>query len=87
MYELNGLLLSAFTFIAALLLVRWIYVWLLPQPMAGIPHNPVLSVWGDIPEITRETKSKTFGEYLADQVRKHGPIFQVSPNRPLRSSV
>lgn len=81
MYEASNLLLSALTFVLGLLLVRWAYTRLLPRPITGVPHNPVVSIWGDIPEITRVTKGKTFGEYVADEVRKHGPIFQVSSSR------
>ncbi|KAF8597487.1 cytochrome P450 [Ceratobasidium sp. AG-I] len=77
MYDPGTLLLSATASVLALLLVRWVYMRLMPRPIGGVPHNPVVSVWGDIPEITRETRGRTFGEYLADQVRKHGPIFQI----------
>ncbi|KAG8746639.1 hypothetical protein FRC10_004242 [Ceratobasidium sp. 414] len=50
--------------------VRLVYLWLLPKPLPNVPHNPITSIWGDIPDITHFTKDgKTFGEYLATVVR------------------
>ncbi|KAF8597491.1 cytochrome P450 [Ceratobasidium sp. AG-I] len=63
--------------IAAVPLFRLFYTSLLPKPIPGVPHNPITGIWGDIPQITRATKEKTFCEHLADEVNKHGPIFQV----------
>ncbi|QRW08559.1 cytochrome P450 family protein [Ceratobasidium sp. AG-Ba] len=61
------------------LLVRLVYARLLPKPIPNVPHNPITSVWGDIPDITQFTAGgkKTFGEYVADFVGKHGPISQI----------
>ncbi|KAF8598832.1 cytochrome P450 [Ceratobasidium sp. AG-I] len=58
-------------------LFRLFYTFLLPKPIPGVPHNPITSILGDVPLITRATKDKTFGEHLADEVNKHGPIFQM----------
>ncbi|KAF8597484.1 cytochrome P450 [Ceratobasidium sp. AG-I] len=63
--------------ITAVPLSRLIYTSLLPKPIPGIPHNPITSILGDVPQITRVTKEKTFGEHLADEINKHGRIFQM----------
>lgn len=63
--------------VAAVPLFQIFYTSLLPKPIPGVPHNPVTSIWGDIPQIIKVSKHKTFGEHLADEVEKHGPIFQV----------
>ena len=64
--------------ITAVPLLRLSYTSLLPKPIPGVPHNPITSIWGDAPQLAVATKDKTFSEYLADEVKKHGPIFQVS---------
>ncbi|KAG8723104.1 hypothetical protein FRC09_004703 [Ceratobasidium sp. 395] len=58
---------------------RLLYIWLLPKPLQDIPHNPITSIWGDIPDITHfmQGGKKTFGDYLATVVNKHGPISQI----------
>lgn len=62
-----------------LVLARLLYLWLLPKPLLGIPHNPVASIWGDIPAITEATKDgkKTFADYVRGIVNVHGPILQI----------
>ncbi|KAF8598830.1 cytochrome P450 [Ceratobasidium sp. AG-I] len=58
-------------------LLRLFYRSLLPKPIPGVPHDPVVSIRGDLPRIMMVTAEKTFGEYLADQITKLGPIFQI----------
>lgn len=71
------------------LLAHLVYLWLLPKPIPGIPHNPVASIWGDIPAITNATKDgkMTFAGYVAGVVEKHGPILQVSLHLENRSTL
>jgi hypothetical protein len=61
-------------------LARLAYLWLLPKPLPNVPHNPITNIWGDIPDITYYMKGgkRTFGDYVADVVKKHGPLSQVS---------
>lgn len=56
-----------------------IYRWLHPKPLEGFPHNPVTSILGDIPEITRILKNgnKTLYDYYEILVERHGPVTQV----------
>ena len=63
--------------VAILFLFGLFYKWLSPKPIPGVPHNPITSIWGDIPEITKLRKRMTFSEYLADQAYKHGSVYQV----------
>ncbi|KAG9101805.1 hypothetical protein FRC06_002590 [Ceratobasidium sp. 370] len=71
---------------ASLLLVvlaRLAYLWLLPKPIPHIPHNPITSIWGDVPDIMRFTEDgkRTFADYIAEFVDKHGPLCQVMVGR------
>lgn len=61
------------------LVVAPIYYWLLPKPLPGIPHNPIRSLLGDIPDITQTLKNneQSVKDYYIDHVKKHGPISQV----------
>ncbi|KAH7339906.1 cytochrome P450 [Rhizoctonia solani] len=61
------------------LAIRFAYSWLSPKPIAGIPHNPITSIWGDIPAITKATKDggRTFSDYIANVVAEHGTLLQV----------
>ncbi|KAG8681477.1 hypothetical protein FRC08_015623 [Ceratobasidium sp. 394] len=61
---------------AVLSLVYW---WLRPKPLSDIPHNPVNSILGDIPELKRfiEGGNKKPLDYFAHLAEKHGPITQV----------
>ena len=67
----------AMILIAAVPAFQLFYTFLLPKPIPGVPHNPVTSIWGDVPLITSARREKTFCEHLADEANKHGPIFQV----------
>lgn len=55
------------------------YYWFLPRPLPGIPHNPVTSLLGDIPDITQEalTNGQSSMEYFNKHAKKYGPISQV----------
>ncbi|KAG8687182.1 hypothetical protein FRC09_013650, partial [Ceratobasidium sp. 395] len=48
-------------------------------PLPGIPHNPVTTIWGDVPELARFIKGsgKIAADYFASMAVKHGPIFQI----------
>lgn len=81
MYGFNSVLGCAAALVVAVLFVRLAYMRLLPKPIPGVPHNPITGIWGDIPKITRVTKEKTFGDYIADEAREHGSLFQVSTSR------
>ncbi|KAG8697216.1 hypothetical protein FRC08_006668 [Ceratobasidium sp. 394] len=63
-------------------LARLAYFWLLPKPIPNIPHNPITSIWGDVPDIMRFTEGgKVFADYVAEFVDKHGPLCQVMVGR------
>jgi hypothetical protein len=66
------------------LLAYVVYLWLLPKPLPNIPHNPVTTIWADIPEIMRFTAEgkKTFEEYIEHIVNRHGSLSQVSNFKP-----
>lgn len=78
MHEFNSVTGCATALVVAILPIRLAYLWLLPKPIPGVPHNPITSILGDIPKITRVTEEKTFEEYIADEAREHGSLFQVS---------
>ncbi|KAG8746636.1 hypothetical protein FRC10_004239 [Ceratobasidium sp. 414] len=61
--------------LTALLLVYW---WLRPKPLRDIPHNPINSILGDIPELKRFMKEKNARppDYFAHLAERHGPITQ-----------
>ncbi|KDN35291.1 hypothetical protein RSAG8_11726, partial [Rhizoctonia solani AG-8 WAC10335] len=65
--------------IGIVLLVRLGYSCLWPKPIPTIPHNPITSIWGDIPAIAKADKEDkvSFVEFLGDMARIHGPISQV----------
>ncbi|KAF8597485.1 cytochrome P450 [Ceratobasidium sp. AG-I] len=67
--------------ITAVPLLRLFYTSLLPNPISGVPHNPITSIWGDVPQIKKARKEKSFSEHLADEISKHGPIFQILVGR------
>jgi hypothetical protein len=75
-YSINAAVLAVLFTVMA----RLTYMWLLPKPIPGIPHNPVASIWGDISTITQATKNgrQTFSDYVASVVERHGPLLQVS---------
>ncbi|KAG8681422.1 hypothetical protein FRC08_015652 [Ceratobasidium sp. 394] len=60
-----------------------VYWWLRPKPFSDIPHNPVNSVLGDIPELKRfiEGGNKRPLDYFAHLAERHGPITQVCLGR------
>ncbi|KDN33047.1 hypothetical protein RSAG8_13865, partial [Rhizoctonia solani AG-8 WAC10335] len=72
-------LISTAVLAASIMLVPFAYSWLSPKPLPGIPHNPITSIWGDIPAITEATKDgrKTFSDYVADVVAEHGSLLQI----------
>ncbi|QRV94337.1 cytochrome P450 family protein [Ceratobasidium sp. AG-Ba] len=55
------------------------YRLLKPKPLKGIPHNPITSILGDIPEITEILKKgdKTLYDYYEVLVGRHGPVTQL----------
>ncbi|KAG9121035.1 hypothetical protein FRC07_003183 [Ceratobasidium sp. 392] len=58
------------------------YCWLQPKPIPNIPHNPITSIWGDVPDIMSSAKEgKAFTDYIADLINKHGPLCQVMMGR------
>ncbi|KAF8608400.1 cytochrome P450 [Ceratobasidium sp. AG-I] len=59
--------------------VPMIYYWLLPKPLPNIPHNPITSLLGDIPDITRALQDNEQGimDYFSNHVKKHGPLSQM----------
>ncbi|CUA76947.1 Cytochrome P450 4V2 [Rhizoctonia solani] len=65
--------------VGVVLLIRLGYSWLWPKPIPTIPHNPITSIWGDIPAIAKANKKDkvSFVEFLGDMVKTHGPISQV----------
>ncbi|CUA66565.1 Cytochrome P450 1A2 [Rhizoctonia solani] len=66
--------------ITSALVMRLSYFWLLPKPIPDIPHNPITGILGDIPAFTNNKKNgnKLFSGFMADMVKTHGPISQVS---------
>ncbi|EUC59461.1 cytochrome P450 family protein [Rhizoctonia solani AG-3 Rhs1AP] len=69
--------------IGSALLIRLGYSWLWPEPIPGIPHNPITSIWGDIPAIIKADREDkmSFVEFLAHMAKKHGVICQVLVGR------
>lgn len=61
------------------IVVTLIYYWLFPKPLPGIPHNPVTSLLGDIPDIKKALKNneQCMMDYFNNHVKKHGPVSQV----------
>ncbi|QRW08561.1 cytochrome P450 family protein [Ceratobasidium sp. AG-Ba] len=55
-----------------------IYRWLKPKPIPGFPHNPITSIFGDIPEFIRLMKDEQLSlvDYVALLVERHGPAVQ-----------
>ncbi|KAH7317991.1 cytochrome P450 [Rhizoctonia solani] len=53
--------------IGSVLLIRLGYSWLWPKPIPAIPHNPITSIWGDIPALIAANKEKkmSFVEFLS----------------------
>ena len=76
----NAQLGTAAAAVVAVPFLGLLYTSLLPKPIPGVPHNPVTSIWGDIPQIKRATEGRSFGEHLAEEINKHGLIFQVGTN-------
>ncbi|CAE6509727.1 unnamed protein product [Rhizoctonia solani] len=79
--EMSG---TAYSIVAAVLtalvlFVRFAYRWLSPKPIPGIPHDPITSIWGDIPAIAEATSDgwTTFSDYVAKVVAKHGSLLQI----------
>ncbi|CAE6436606.1 unnamed protein product [Rhizoctonia solani] len=70
---------TAAVVIISTLLARLSYLWLLPKPIPQIPHNPVTSIWGDLPAFAHDKKNgyKLFSSIVEDMVRLHGPISQI----------
>ncbi|KAG9086385.1 hypothetical protein FS749_003666 [Ceratobasidium sp. UAMH 11750] len=66
--------------VSALLFVYW---WLRPKPLSDIPHNPVNSVFGDIPKLKHFMREKNARpiDYFAHLAERHGPITQVCLGR------
>ncbi|CAE6380490.1 unnamed protein product [Rhizoctonia solani] len=61
-------------------LLIWLgYRWLWPKPIPAIPHNPITSLWGDIPAIVKAAKEDKVSlvEFLSNMGKRHGPICQV----------
>ncbi|QRV94360.1 cytochrome P450 family protein [Ceratobasidium sp. AG-Ba] len=59
--------------------VFWtIYRWLKPKPIPGFPHNPITSIFGDIPELVRLMKDEQLSlvDYVTLLVERHGPAVQ-----------
>ncbi|CAE6530834.1 unnamed protein product [Rhizoctonia solani] len=55
-----------------------LYFMFWPKPLANFPHNPIISVLGDLPEILRLVRSgKTLSEYYELLVERHGPVIQM----------
>ncbi|KAG9077881.1 hypothetical protein FRC06_008652, partial [Ceratobasidium sp. 370] len=55
-----------------------VYLWLLPKPFLNVPHNPVTSIWGDIPELDRfmEGGKRNIADYFISFAAKYGPLSQ-----------
>ncbi|CAE6368019.1 unnamed protein product [Rhizoctonia solani] len=67
------------------LLARLGYSHLMPKPISGIPHNPITSIWGDIPAIIKANKeeNKHYAEWVDGMVQRHGRISQVLLGRQI----
>ncbi|KAH7334114.1 hypothetical protein B0J17DRAFT_124574 [Rhizoctonia solani] len=60
------------------LLAPLVYSWMIPKPIPGVPHNPITSIWGDVPAIIQATKEgKHYVDYVDDMVKRHGQISQL----------
>ncbi|CAE6432404.1 unnamed protein product, partial [Rhizoctonia solani] len=60
------------------LLIRLSYPCLLPKPRPNIPHNPIVSILGDIPAIIQYEKDGkgSLIDFLTHCTKIHGPISQ-----------
>ncbi|KAG8700977.1 hypothetical protein FRC11_012524, partial [Ceratobasidium sp. 423] len=72
--------------VGSAVVTRIVYSWLTPKPIPNIPHNPITSIWGDIPAIVKASKEggKHFVDYVDDMVKMHGQISQFRGNKPER---
>ncbi|KAG8718024.1 hypothetical protein FRC08_006113 [Ceratobasidium sp. 394] len=55
------------------------YLWILPKPLPGVPHDPITSILGNVPDLVRfmEGGKKNNADYFNSITSKHGPISQV----------
>ncbi|QRV94346.1 cytochrome P450 family protein [Ceratobasidium sp. AG-Ba] len=58
---------------------RSCYLWVLPKPIPGIPHDPVTSILGHIPDIVRFSKNgeKDISKWFNSMSTKYGALSQV----------
>ncbi|KAJ3958252.1 hypothetical protein N0V92_005179 [Colletotrichum tropicale] len=66
-------------FTAVLPLLYSLYQFILPKPIPGIPYNKAAtkSLFGDIPEIKKESSGNILGWISAQSRRHNSPIFQI----------
>ncbi|KAI1375643.1 cytochrome P450 [Hypoxylon crocopeplum] len=67
---------------AACVLLYIVYLWALPKPIPGIPHNPeaTRSIWGDIPSLfayAAKTRKPPLAWLLEQSQNLRSPIIQV----------
>ncbi|KAG9085492.1 hypothetical protein FS749_004380, partial [Ceratobasidium sp. UAMH 11750] len=57
---------------------RLTYLWILPKPLPGVPHDPITSILGNVPDLVRfmEGGKKNNADYFNSITSKHGPISQ-----------
>lgn len=59
----------------------WLYAWLLPKPIPGIPFNAeaTRSIFGDVPSMLQHLKtSKTITDWVSSHHKRHNtPIVQI----------
>ncbi|KAH7334113.1 cytochrome P450 [Rhizoctonia solani] len=65
--------------VGSTVLVGMTYSWLLPKPLANIPHNPVTSIWGDLPAIAKAKKGgrRPFMDSVCDVISMRDRIVQI----------
>ncbi|KAG9093414.1 hypothetical protein FS749_014421, partial [Ceratobasidium sp. UAMH 11750] len=73
--EYLGPLLAGLSFVT---IARLIYLWILPKPLLGVPHDPITSILGNIPDLVRfmDGGKKNNADYFNSITSKHGPISQ-----------
>ncbi|KAG8768913.1 hypothetical protein FRC12_005280 [Ceratobasidium sp. 428] len=55
------------------------YLWMLPKPLPGIPHDPMSGIMGNLPDLVRYMKDdeKNKLDYFHSMIDKHGPLSQI----------
>ncbi|KAG9120942.1 hypothetical protein FRC07_003311 [Ceratobasidium sp. 392] len=75
----SGYLEPLLTGLSLAVVARLGYLWILPKPLPGIPHDPITSILGNIPDLVRfmEGGKKNNADWFNSITDKYGPLSQV----------